>query len=129
MQVSAKIAGTGLWNRNRNLFGSNNPNWKNGATHLSQVIRSLPKYRRWRESIFKRDKFTCLTCGVIGGTLNVHHLTSFTSILRTYSIKTTQDAINCPKLWDTTNGSTLCLNCHKKTDTYGGGSNEVVKEL
>jgi len=29
------------------------------------------------------------------------------------------DAKNCEKLWDLTNGTTLCKICHKKTESYG----------
>lgn len=29
-----------------------------------------------------------------------------------------EDAINCEELWSINNGRTLCIDCHKKTNTY-----------
>lgn len=54
-----------------------------------------------------------------GDNLNVDHIISFIEILKVWKIKTLEDALNCPDLWDINNGRTLCLDCHRKTDTYG----------
>ena len=35
------------------------------------------------------------------------------------TIKTVEDALKCHLLWDLENGETLCVPCHKKTDSYG----------
>ena len=31
-----------------------------------------------------------------------------------------EEALECTELWDLENGRTLCVPCHKLTDTYGG---------
>ena len=61
--------------------------------------------REWREKIFKRDSWTCRECGVRGGRLQAHHIKPFKKF---------------PELrFDLDNGLTLCIECHKKTDSYG----------
>jgi len=37
------------------------------------------------------------------------------------AITTVEEALNCPELWDLSNGRTLCKPCHRKTDTWGKG--------
>ena len=61
--------------------------------------------REWRTTVFKRDDFTCRACGVKGGRLQAHHVKAFKAH---------------PELRHVlSNGLTLCLDCHRKTDTYG----------
>jgi 5-methylcytosine-specific restriction endonuclease McrA len=61
--------------------------------------------RDWRSLIFKRDNYTCRGCGSVGGRLEAHHIKSYKGH---------------PELrHDVSNGLTLCIDCHKKTDTYG----------
>ena len=38
-------------------------------------------------------------------------------------IKTLNQALACPPLWETNNGRVLCLKCHRKTVTYGNRKN------
>jgi len=79
--------------------------WKGGITPAYRAIRNTVEYRLWRESVFKRDNYTCIWCGQIGGRLNADHIKSF----RDY-----------PELrFAIDNGRTLCEECHKKTDNYG----------
>jgi len=94
--------------------------WKGGVAELSKRIKSSFKYGKWRETVFQRDNWTCQKCGKRGGTiLHPHHKKSLTSILEENNIKTLKDALDCEELWDVNNGITLCINCHKKTETYG----------
>lgn len=68
-------------------------------------IRRCLQYRLWRESVFKKDNYTCIWCGQIGGRLNADHIKPFAYY---------------PELrFAIDNGRTLCENCHRKTDTYG----------
>ncbi len=66
------------------------------------------KDRDWRGAIFLRDNYTCQKCGVVGGQLQAHHKRSWKT--------------NPELRWDIDNGETLCLSCHRKTDTYGGSN-------
>lgn len=81
-------------------------NWKGGITNESKTIRNTTEYKIWRDSVFKRDSYTCQHCGKIGGTLNADHIKPF-SIFKDLRLKLE-------------NGRTLCLKCHKKTPTYAG---------
>jgi len=83
--------------------------WKGGVTSINKSIRSSLQYKLWRESVFKRDNFTCVWCGSKSGdgktvALNADHIKPFSLF---------------PELrFAIDNGRTLCLDCHKKTDTY-----------
>ena len=86
-------------------LGPKNPRWKGGITTEIRKIRNSMKLRLWREAVFARDNFTCQDCGQRGGRLQAHHVKAF-------KLK--------PELrYEILNGITLCIDCHKKTDTYG----------
>lgn len=77
------------------------PNYKDGRTPINNIIRNCSDYNQWRDAIFKRDYYTCRDCGKRGGYLEAHHLKSFSEY---------------PELrFNTNNGKTLCLECHRKT--------------
>lgn len=99
----------------RSYNGSNNPNWKDGKTKVSMLIRKCFKYRQWRSDIFTRDNFNCQECGQRGGELEAHHLKQFSDILIENNIKTLEEALVCEELWNLNNGQTLCKDCHNKT--------------
>lgn len=78
--------------------------WKGGVTPIHYKIRHSIEFKLWRESIFKRDNWTCQDCGVRGGKLHPHHIKPFATH---------------PELrFELSNGRTLCVDCHKKTDSY-----------
>lgn len=84
--------------------GEKCPWWKGGVTKPNDAIRKSTKYRDWRKAVFERDNYTCVFCGVNGGTLNADHIKSFAMY---------------PELrLDVNNGRTLCVPCHKTTDSY-----------
>lgn len=59
----------------------------------------------WRRAIFARDDYTCRGCSMRGGRLQAHHIKPYKA---------------CPEMRHVlSNGLTLCLDCHKKTDTFG----------
>ena len=88
------------------LQGANAPTWKGGKTDKMIALRRSLAYREWRKAVYKRDDYTCQSCGEQGGVLNADHLMP----VNTY-----------PELmFDVLNGRTLCHECHKATDTYGG---------
>jgi len=85
--------------------GDKNHNWRGGLEDINQVIRHSLEYKLWRESVFKRDKYTCIWCGQYGGRLNADHIKPFSLF---------------PELrFAIDNGRTLCEPCHRTTDTYG----------
>ena len=105
-------------------FGENAPSWKGGITKLNQSVRSLEKYKKWRKEVFIRDNFTCTNCGD-RGYLNADHIKPLYVLLEENNIKDTEQANSCDALWDIENGRTLCVPCHKKTDTYGGKARNI----
>lgn len=101
------------------MKGENNPNWNGGVTPLHKQIRETIQYKQWRHACFDRDAYTCQLCGQRGGDLHVDHITTYASIIANHQITSVETAIACKQLWDVGNGRTLCIACHKKTDTYG----------
>lgn len=96
--------------------------WRGGIwnTTVNATIRLTKEYKIWRESVFKRDNYTCVICGDDrGGNLEADHIKPLSVIIRLYNISSVIDALKCNEIWDINNGRTLCAICHKKTDTYG----------
>ncbi len=92
--------------------GYKSPFWLGGLTEKNISIRNGLDYRLWREAVFKRDNYTCIWCGQIGGKLHADHIKPFALF---------------PELrFAIDNGRTLCEECHKKTDTY---LNRWIKKL
>ncbi len=95
---------------------------------FSQIVRSCDKYAKWRLNIFEMDNFKCIQCGdERGGNLQADHIKPLAHILKVNSIKTIHEAENCKDLWDTSNGRTLCKDCHAKTDTFAGRATNYFK--
>ena len=83
----------------------NNPNWKGGITKENEKIRKTIEYKNWRRACMERDNFTCQICLKRGGDLEIDHIKPQSLF---------------PELrFELTNGRTLCIPCHRKTDTYG----------
>ena len=89
--------------RRKFASGINHYNWKGGITKESAKIRNSLQMKLWRKSVFERDSYKCIWCGS-GGSLNADHIKPFAYF---------------PELrFAIDNGRTLCVECHKKTDTY-----------
>lgn len=86
--------------------GERHRDWKGGITPINTKIRHSLEYRLWRESVFKRDNYTCIWCGDDrGGNLQADHIKPFAFY---------------PELrFAIDNGRTLCIPCHKTTETFG----------
>ena len=77
---------------------------KGWITPVNKLIRGSFEYKLWREAVFKRDDFTCIWCGKRGVVLHADHIKQFAFY---------------PELrFAIDNGRTLCVPCHKTTDTY-----------
>jgi hypothetical protein len=103
--------------------GAGNKFWKGGITPINKLIRSSVRYKNWVKSILCRDNYTCEYCGIIGKRMQVHHILSFSDIIRKLKFEQGienlfEKAMNYDLLWDSTNGQTLCVECHEKTDNY-----------
>lgn len=86
------------------LKGDNNPTWKGGVSRHKKInterhsLMGRAAYKKWRDSVFKRDNYTCQICDVYGGHLHADHIKSWK---------------HHPELrTDTSNGRTLCVPCH-----------------
>ena len=113
-ETRKKISDSHLKNKEKNH------NWKGGIILLNEKIRKCFQYRQWRESIFRRDDYTCQKCGNRGGILNADHKKAFALIIIENNIKTIEEAIDCKEFWDVNNGRTLCEKpCHRETENYG----------
>lgn len=94
-------------------LGEKSSNWKGGVTPANELFRKTAAYKQWRLSVFTRDNYTCKHCGIksVRGNriiLNADHILPF--------------ALYPDLRLDVDNGRTLCIECHKKTDTYGNGA-------
>ena len=98
----------------RKMRGENNGNWKGGISETNHLVRESGDYKSWRTSVFQRDNYICQECNLKGGwsiklkrriLIQADHIKPFSLF---------------PELrFDINNGRTLCVDCHKKTPTYG----------
>lgn len=94
----------GMSCRDNDKKGANNPRYIDGRTPENKSVRNSKDYKNWRNEVFKRDNYTCVWCGQIGGELNADHIKPFS----------THQELRL----DLDNGRTLCVPCHTKTPTY-----------
>jgi DNA-directed RNA polymerase subunit M/transcription elongation factor TFIIS len=98
----------------QSIMGEKHWNWQGGKTSIQKKIRNSYEMKLWRNSVFKRDNWTCVLCFKVGGILNADHIKTFSSF---------------PELrFEISNGRTLCVDCHRKTDTFGGKRKKIAKE-
>lgn len=95
--------------------GKNSANWRGGKTKINSLIRSSIDLKIWRESIFRRDNFTCQKCNISGGILNSHHILNFSQH------EDLRFAID--------NGITLCKKCHILFHKEFGRKNNTKEQL
>lgn len=76
--------------------------WKGGVTTESQKIRASAEYIKWRDAVYKRDRWVCQDCGVkcVKGNIVAHHIISFV------------DSVGLRFVVE--NGQVLCRPCHAR---------------
>lgn len=111
------------------MVGPDNPNWSGGFSSLFRRFRRSAKYKQWRTECYKRDDYTCQKCLHRGVELNVDHIKPFALIIMENHIQTIEELYQCSELWNLENGRTLCVFCHRKTDTFGYGTKKLLNNL
>lgn len=97
--------------KSKSTRGEKSAKWRGGLTAIQYTIRHSLEYKLWREAVFERDEWTCVLCGAHNGQgktviLNADHIKPF--------------ALYPDLRFEISNGRTLCVPCHRNTDTYGG---------
>lgn len=84
----------------RDMWGENAPRWRADLTaEEREKRRDMAAQKRWREKVYARDKYTCLSCGDDkGGNLHAHHI-----------VPHSKDKTIA---WEVSNGATMCKTCH-----------------
>jgi hypothetical protein len=95
--------------------GAQHGNWKGGITGERQSKMAKADYAKWRISVFERDKYICQNCHQKGGKLNAHHIFNY--------------ADNKNRIFDMTNGITLCQSCHALFHRIYGRNNNSQGQL
>ena len=96
--------------------GKNSHLWRGGITPINDKIRHSIKYKTWRNSVYKRDGWTCKKCGIkcLKGNIIAHHIKSFADYIKLR--------------FDIDNGITLCLPCHARLHRQNYGNKKQNKQ-
>lgn len=86
--------------------------WKGGITPINIMIRRSSEYKLWRKAVFERDNYTCIWCGLNRANQGANRVELNADHIKPFSL--------FPELrFAIDNGRTLCVPCHRSTDTYG----------
>lgn len=95
----------------RGLKGKENPNWNGGKGTERHRLMGQREYKVWREAVFKRDNYTCVSCSQ-SGYIQADHIKPWADY---------------PELrFDINNGRTLCMGCHY-FETFGKSMPKDIK--
>jgi len=114
----------------RDKRGARAPGYVDGRSRLPEnlygAVRSLRRYRLWKEEVVERDGHACVDCGTKHG-LDVHHVVQFVKMLSDLGITTTEQAEHCEDLWRPSCGVTVCKSCHKARNMAQGRVSRHMK--
>jgi hypothetical protein len=86
--------------------GINHPNWKGGKGGERHMAMGQIEYILWRTAVLVRDNYTCQMCLKRGSQdIEVDHIKPW--------------ALYPELRYAIDNGRTLCVPCHRSTDTWG----------
>lgn len=91
------------WNKGKKypaVTGEKNHNWKGGITSAQMQARNSDEYKAWRMEVYRRDHFSCVSCGE-KKSIVAHHIVAFSE---SKSLR-----------FEENNGVTLCRTCHNAT--------------
>jgi 5-methylcytosine-specific restriction endonuclease McrA len=82
---------------------------------IRHIEMGREEYKKRRQAVYKRDNYRCVECGFRErGKMQADHIKPWSLF---------------PELrYEVQNGRTLCVECHKKTDTYGPWGIKKYKE-
>lgn len=98
--------------------------WAMENRPLKIQIRESRANKKRTKSVLERDNYTCQDCWIRSAkwtgrvNLQAHHKKSFVELLIQHNIQSFVEAMLCKELWDISNWQTLCVDCHKKTESY-----------
>ncbi len=98
-EVIAKISTTKKYS-STTIRGEKHHNWKGGISDAVSHIRGSLAYRKWRDSVYRRDGWSCTECGehCAKGNIVAHHIKKFSDFPESRFV--------------VENGVTLCRACH-----------------
>ena len=102
--------------------GAKSKNWRGGLTFVNDKIRKDFRYREWRTKCIIRDDRKCSLCSS-KKEIQVDHIIPLSFLIgEIKKSKGLEDLLNnClsdESIWSLSNGRTLCIDCHKKTESY-----------
>lgn len=106
--------------RNKLMVGDKHPKWREDLTEEDRINNRNrnfnPKTHRWRQKVYKRDRYTCQTCGIkCKKDIVAHHIYSWNTH---------------PKLrFVVNNGICLCASCHNEFHIIFGFGNNNKKQF
>jgi hypothetical protein len=98
-----------------------------GLTRLTSKIRNHPRYTEIQIAVFKRDGYRDFFSGLTRGKwakpwqkIVLHHWTQLSTLIQIHDIKTIEEALACPAIWDMNNMTTMFAGTHAAYhDIYG----------
>ena len=115
-KLSEAHKGKIAWNKGKKSIqtGSKHWNWKGGIWPRSN---KTVEYKTWRQAVYERDNYTCVSCGGGNGILEANHIFPWAKYPQSR--------------FEVNNGITLCNSCHlilrKHEEDYAPFFQEIVR--